>query len=163
MAPTRLAPGDYGVLTLVNGAYQLQEKDGTLTVFNTDGTLDYVQDTDGNRITAGYTTKLLTSLTDSNGEQLSLAYNLQGLISQVTDAQGQVTNYTYDSTGQLLLSVSNNQGTTQYTYVTGQSAAEQYALASITNPDGTQQFLTYNSEGRKLTNQSAADNAEEVS
>jgi hypothetical protein len=61
--------GDYGVLTKVNGAFQLREKDGTLTAFNANDTLDFLRDTDGNRITAGYTAGLLTSLTDTNGAQ----------------------------------------------------------------------------------------------
>ena len=41
-------------VTLTNGAYQYVETDGTMIAFNTDGSLDYEQDTNGNRITAGY-------------------------------------------------------------------------------------------------------------
>ena len=65
-------PGDYGVLTaLPNGVFSLQEKDGTLTEFNPvsngQATLDYVQDTNNNRITAGYNTNgQLVKLTDSS-------------------------------------------------------------------------------------------------
>ena len=48
------APGEYGTLTLVSGAYQYVQTDGTIIAFNTNGTLNYEQDTNGNRITAGY-------------------------------------------------------------------------------------------------------------
>ena len=47
-------PGEYGVLTLASGAFTLQETDGTLTVFRTDGKLDHVEDTNGNRMTPQY-------------------------------------------------------------------------------------------------------------
>ena len=57
-------PGDHGTLTPIGGgAFTLTEQDGQVTAFNADGTLNYVQDTNGNRITAGYTSGLLTSLT----------------------------------------------------------------------------------------------------
>ncbi len=49
-------PGDYGILTEgTGGTFTLQETDGEIEAFNADGTLNYIQDTDGNRITAGYT------------------------------------------------------------------------------------------------------------
>ena len=52
--------GDYGTLAaLSGGGYTLTEQDGQVTAYNADGTLDYVQDTNGNRITAGYTGGLL--------------------------------------------------------------------------------------------------------
>ena len=49
-------PGDYGILTKgTGGTFILQETDGQIEAFNADGTLNYIQDTNGNRITAGYT------------------------------------------------------------------------------------------------------------
>ena len=48
-------PGDYGILTEgAGGTFSLQETDGQIEEFNANGTLDYIQDTNGNRITAGY-------------------------------------------------------------------------------------------------------------
>ena len=66
----------------MGGVYQLREQDGLLTVFRTDGTLDYIQDTNGNRITAGYTGTLQTSLTQSNGSSFTLSYNPQGRLAR---------------------------------------------------------------------------------
>jgi RHS repeat-associated protein len=148
--------GDFGVLTFTKGAYQLREKDGTVTAFLSSGLLNYVEDPNQNRITAGYTHGLLTSLTHSDGDQLSIAYNAQGLISQVTDPAGRVTSYSYDASGQHLLSVTTPSGTTQYTYVDGSNIEQEHALASITDPDGTHTFFNYDDLGR--LSQESGDN-----
>jgi RHS repeat-associated protein len=144
------SPGDHGVLVMANGVYELRETDGTLTVFNAGGTLKYVQDSKGNRITAGYNgSGQLASLTDADGQALTIGHNSQGLISTITDPHGRIAaTYHYDASGQHLLSVTTPVGTTQYGYVTGQTAAEEHALASITSPDGTQVHFTYDSQGR---------------
>ena len=82
-------PGDTGTLTSDgNGGYLLTEADGTATDYNANGTLNYIQDTNGNRITAGYTSGRLTSLTASSGQSIDIAYNAAGLISSVTDSAG---------------------------------------------------------------------------
>ncbi len=143
--------GDNGVLTaLSGGGYQLKETDGSLTVFNANGALNYVQDSNGNRITATYTGTLLTKLTASNGAYLTLSYNSNGLLTSVTDSTGESTTYTYDSTGQYLLSATNEYGTTSYSYVSGQGAAAQNALASITFANGSHVYYSYDSEGRLI-------------
>jgi RHS repeat-associated protein len=142
-------PGDYETLTsLRGGAFSLEETNGTVTVFNSNGTLDYVQDTNGNRITAGYTSGLLTSLTDSSGQSLSIGHNSAGLISTVIDSSGRVTTYTYDPTDQYLMAVTGFNGqTTSYTYDTS-GEASQNALTSIAFPGGTHQYFTYDDGGR---------------
>ena len=142
-------PGDHGILSLIGGAYQLRETDGTVEAFLPSGQLDYVQDSNGNRITAGYNSSgQMISLTDSDGQALTIAYNGQGLISTITDPNGQLAaTYSYDSGGHLV-TVTTPQGTTQYSYVTGTGTAADNALASITSPDGTQVHYTYDSQGR---------------
>ena len=69
------------------------------------------------------------SLTDSNGEYLDLTYNAQGHLATLTDSNGQTETYGYDPTGQFLTSYTDVYGTTTYTYVTGESAAQNNALA----------------------------------
>ncbi len=90
------------------------------------------------------------SLTDSNGEYLDLAYNAQGHLATLTDSNGQTETYGYDSTGQFLTAYTDVYGTTNYTYVTGQSAAQDNALASITYADGTAIDFAYDSQGRLI-------------
>jgi RHS repeat-associated protein len=156
-------PGDYGILTEGSGGtFSLQETNGQIEVFNANGTLDYIQDTNGNRITAGYNSSgLLSSLTETSGASMSIAYTPQGLIASVTSFDGRIVNYTYDS-GEHLISVQSYDGElTQYTYESGSDAATENALTSITNPDGTSQNFTYNSSGQ-LAGSSQAGGADPV-
>src|SRR5262249_55683990 len=94
------APGDAGVVLVVNGTYQVRESDGSLTAFRSDGRLDYYEDAAGNRTTAVYTGSQLTALTDAFGGRVDFAYNAQGRISQITDPVGRVTTFTYDASGE---------------------------------------------------------------
>jgi RHS repeat-associated protein len=142
--------GDDGTLTaLSGGGYQLKERDGSLTTFNADATLNYVQDTNGNRITATYSGGLLTRLTATNGAYLALSYT-GGLLTEVSDSTGRSTTYSYDAASQHLLSSTDEFGTTTYSYVTGQGAASENALASITYADHTHDYFGYDSEGRLI-------------
>jgi YD repeat-containing protein len=141
--------GDTTTLTKAgDGTFTLTDDDGTMTHFRADGKLDYFQDTNGNRITAGYNVAgQLTTLTASSGQSLALVYNAAGLISSVTDSFGRQVTYTYDASNQHLLSVATPQGTTQYTYSTGGAVFTNHALTSIAFPDGTHEFFTYTTEG----------------
>ena len=136
------------------GGYTLTEVDGTVTAYNANGSLNYVQDTDGNRITADWTGSLLTSLTASSGQYLALSYNAAGLVSLITDSTGRTTTYAYDPSNQYLLSVTDFNGqTTTYSYETTGQAAN--SLATITYPGNTHEYFTYDSQGRLAT--SSAD------
>ncbi|MCY2925015.1 MAG: hypothetical protein NT031_06175, partial [Planctomycetota bacterium] len=75
-------------------------------------------------------------------------YNAQGRIATETDAVGRVTAYGYDAGGEHLVSVTNAQGTATFTYVTGQGAAREHAVASATGPDGVTTTFTYDALGR---------------
>ena len=143
-------PGDYSTLAYLGGGiYTLTEQYGQVTAFNADGSLNYVQDTGGNRITAGYTGGLLTSLTASSGQSLTIAYNAAGRITSVTDSVGRKTTYSYDSKNTYLLSVTTFDGQkTSYNYSSGGTAATNNALLSIAHPDGTHDYFTYDAQGR---------------
>ncbi len=88
------------------GVYTLTAPDGQVTEF-VNGQVAFIQDVNGNRITAGYTNGLLTSLTDSSGAWIDLSYNSADLIVQAANSEGQTTAYTYDSSNQHLLSVTS--------------------------------------------------------
>jgi RHS repeat-associated protein len=141
--------GDYGTLTVIGGGvFSMQETDGTIMRFRADGKLDYIQDTNGNRITAGYTGSLLTSLTHSSGQFIQITYNAFGRVAQVTDSAGHTEQYVYDASGEHLLSVTGSGGTTSYTYETGMGVARENALASVTNPGNFHRYFTYDVQGR---------------
>jgi len=143
-------PNDHGKLVAgPGGSLILTESDGTAYAFRSDGNLDFVQDTNGNRITCAYTAGLLTSLTQSNGESLTIAYNLAGRIQSVTDSDGRQTLFTYDASNEHLISVRGYDGrVTSYTYVSGQGAASEHALSQITFAAGTHRYFMYDAEGR---------------
>ncbi|HUU84061.1 MAG TPA: CARDB domain-containing protein [Phycisphaerae bacterium] len=140
--------GDYGTLALELGHYRLTEQGGTVLAFRTDLAIDYVEDTNGNRITAGYTGGRLTSLTHSSGDILSIQYNAQGRISRVTDPAGRTTDYAYDASGEHLLSVTDVTGTTAYTYSAEPTGPKAHTLTSIAYPGGTHAYYEYDADGR---------------
>jgi RHS repeat-associated protein len=144
------AAGDMNVLSPgPGGTFNWKQMDGTITVFRSDGKLSYVQDTNGNRITAGYNAAgQLTNLTHSAGQSLSLTYNTAGRLSNITDSAGRQAIYMYDAANLHLLSVQTPAGISQYGYDPGGAfTAKQNALTSIAFPDGTHRYYTYDSVG----------------
>ncbi|MCY2950572.1 MAG: hypothetical protein NTU53_01175 [Planctomycetota bacterium] len=148
-------PGDYGTLTSSGGLYRLREKGGTVYQFRSDLLLDYVEDTNGNRVTCGYTSGLLTSLTHSNGDQILIDYNASGRIWHVTDPLGpgtaddRVTTFTYDASGTYLLSVTApGSRVTTYTYQTTGGAPVLHSLLSVAYADGKHTYFGYDAYGR---------------
>jgi RHS repeat-associated protein len=151
--------GDFSALDLIAGVYQIEEADGTLEVFNSNGTLNYVQLPNGDRITYSYAGGLLTGITDQfTGQTVTFTYNTDGRITEITDPQGRTTTLGYDSTGQYLLSIQNAAGTTTISYVDNPVLSHVWVgldpiktVGSITYPDGSQLNVTYDSHGRIAT------------
>ncbi|HQU42335.1 MAG TPA: CARDB domain-containing protein, partial [Pirellulales bacterium] len=131
--------GEAGTLTSSGGVFTFTATFGTQYVFLAGGLLNYVQDTNGNRITLGYNSgNQLATLTYSNpadtsqpSEQLTLSYNTQGFVSQVADGTGNVWTYLYDTSAHLLSVTAPGNLTTSYSYDTGSNAQTANALLSI--------------------------------
>jgi RHS repeat-associated protein len=148
--------GDYGVLTVnsTDQSWNLTEIDGTLSHFKVDPNnavqyvIDFIQDLNGNKVSVNYTGSVVTSITSTTGDTQQFSYNSQGRINQTIDAVGRISTYSYDTSGEHLLSVTVPRGTTSFTYVTGQGAASEHAVGSITYPDGTSRSFEYDSMGR---------------
>ena len=142
------ATGDHNKLTADGtGGYRLTSPSGGVTDFASNGKLAYVQDLNGNRITAGYTGGRLTSLTHSSGQSVAITYNAAGLIYTVADSAGRTTTYTYDAAGQLSTVTDFASRTTTYGYAatTGPAA---HALATVTSNGGLHSYYTYDVAGR---------------
>jgi RHS repeat-associated protein len=160
-------PSDTGTLTNRNGAMEIYEASGVFTAFRPDGRLDYVQDPNGNRITANYTGSLLTSLTHSSGQQLELAYNAVGRVDRLTAylAPG-VAVYTnrldYDSAGQHLTRAVYYDGRiASYGYELNSASPALHSLTNVTSACCDHRYFTYDSLGR-LQSTSLTDGAERL-
>lgn len=133
--------GDRGKLEFLNdGRAKITEINGSVAVYRTDRALDYVEDTNGNRITLGYdSSNRLATLTHSNGDSILLIYNANGHVASATDSLGRTTTYQY--TGLHLTSV---------TYPGGRTVNYQYRangdLIQVTYPDGTEKRFGYNGQ-----------------
>lgn len=157
-------PGDYGTLTCNGNIFDLTEKDRRVYRFRADRRLDYVEEPNGNRITAAYNgSGQLIGIQHSNGDSFTLAYNAYGRISHHTDHTGRVTQYNYDASGEHLLTVTApGSRVTTYTYETPTGQPTDHALRSITYPDNTHQYYTYDSLGR-LSEEQLDGGAERIS
>ena len=121
------------LVALAGGFFSTRRQDGRITMFSPDGSVQYEQDAEGNRITATYTDGLLTGLTHSDSQSLQFAYNAAGRIIQVTGPSGQVS-YSYDASNEYLLSVTSTTGQTSYSYSTDGSAVMANALPHRSEP-----------------------------
>ncbi|MBN2473846.1 MAG: RHS repeat protein [Pirellulales bacterium] len=149
--------------SLGGGGFTLREANGLVTCFRPDGKVEYVEETNGVRITAGYDGDQLTSLTHSSGRSLQIAYNAAGRIECITDPFGRTTLYSYDTANEHLTAVTGPGGlTTHYTYGTGGGPAIEHALLSIEYPDGSHRYFTYDAHGR-LESTSRDGGAEAIS
>lgn len=151
-------PGDRGTLTNQGGGrYSLREADGTAYYYDASGRLEYIEDTNQNRITCQYSGNQLTGLQHSSGQKLQIAYS-GSLIQSVTDPDGRTTIYTYD--GEHLTRAHYYDGQeVVYTYNNGQIPAQAQALARIDFPGGSWQQIAYDNLGRLASISSGAGTA----
>lgn len=146
------AQDEFATLSKQQGVFRLRETSGEVIAFHADGSLDFLSDSNGNRITASHSGNQLTKLTHSSGAELSLSYSM-GRLQQVTDPSGRVSNYEYDSSGEHLIRVSTLSGNYEYTYTSETTGPRAHALASITYPNGSHLYFDYDSHGRLVRQQ----------
>ncbi|HRZ56729.1 MAG TPA: RHS repeat-associated core domain-containing protein, partial [Candidatus Paceibacterota bacterium] len=149
------SPGDYGSLVFTNGAFRLTEPEQTFWQFRSNGLLDFVEDSNGNRTTLAYAGRLVTSVSHSCGKQFQLSYDGQGRLLQLTDPVGsgteddRVTTYEYDTLGEHLVTVSHpGERTTLYRYRSLNGRSQEHALGSVTYPDNRALCFEYDGVGR---------------
>ena len=142
--------GDPASLTQLVGLYRMSDGAGDTLQFNAADKLASLTDPNGNATSLTYGgNRVLQSVSNSTtGETISFTSNAAGRITGATDSDGQTVSYSYDATNTLLLGVTESAGTTSYTYAPVTGSAQDNALTSVTNPDGTQQLFNYDAEGR---------------
>ena len=147
------SPGDYGVLTRdPDGTFQLKEKNGFTYRFRSDLRFDYMQDLNGNRISAIYdASNHLVEIRHSCGKSFFLEYNIGGRIIRLTDHAGRITTYEGNTIYPMLYKVTDPAGgVTEYAYSVGLSDIMNYRLLSVTFPDGTFTHYHYDSQARPI-------------
>jgi len=150
------SPGDYGILTRdADGTFQLAEKNELVYRFHSNLRLDFIEDLNGNRITAVYdSSDRLVEIRHSCGQSFFLEYDESGRIVSLTDHVGRVTTYEYwpgDTTDFMLTKVLDPLGAaTEYVYATGQSDNLNYRLLSIAFPDDTHIHYEYDSQAHLI-------------
>ncbi len=127
-------PGDYGKLSRdPNGSFYLREKGGTIYHFLSNLKFDFIEDRNGNRITATYNGDHLDKLTHSSGSSFEMQYDDNGFLSKLIDHANRETKYTIESLSPLaiinFLIISNLP-----------PSLETYVLKNVTNPLN---FTTY--------------------
>ena len=147
------SPGDYGLLTRdSDGTFQLREKNGLVYRFRSDLRLDYMEDLNGNRISAIYdASNHFVEIRHSCGKSFFLEYDTGGRIIRLTDHAGRVTTYEGKTMYPLLAKVTDpSGGVTEYAYSEGLSDIMNHRLLSVTFPDGTFTHYHYDSQARLI-------------
>jgi RHS repeat-associated protein len=137
------AGGARSSLTLANGTYQLATHDQATYSFNGQGKLTSMTDRDGNTVTLAYDgSGQLAAVTDSAGHTITCSSNGDGTLASISAPDGRTVSYGY--TGGRLTSVTQpGSRTTTYHYDANGR------LDQITDPSGhTQVQNTYGSDGR---------------
>lgn len=125
-----------------NNTYILTFKDQTTYTYNAAGQLTSITDKNGNTLTLTYTNGLLSAATEPAGRSFTFTYDANNHLTGVADTAGRSVSYTYDSGGNLATLQDVLGGTTQYHYDT-------QGLTEIIAPDGNTLLRnTYDSSSR---------------
>lgn len=130
-----------------DGTHTLRESDGTVRGFDADGKLTSITDRNGNSLTLSYdTVGFLISLTGASGRIVQLTKGADGRVESITDPANRIFRYAYDSAGNL----------TRVTDPLGNSATYQYDtknnLTAVLDSRGNKLLgATYDARGRVTT------------
>lgn len=148
-------PGSSNRLSLDNGQYRLQQKDGTTLQFNADGDISSWTMPAGPSVSFVYDASsppLLTTVSNNVGRSLILGYNDAKQLTAVADNAWppRSVNYTYDAAGNLASFADPLGNTTTFAYTQGGGGAPKDLLMQIFYPSGPTPFATnvYDSLGR---------------
>lgn len=123
-----------------NGNFTLYTVDGTRFDYDSDYKPTFITDLNGNRITFHYTSDVITTITDTVGRNVTLAYNVDGLLANVTSGD-RIIHYGYESgvvSGHRLMNVTDPIGR-----VTGYDYFKDYLINKTAYPTRGSTWYTY--------------------
>jgi RHS repeat-associated protein len=124
-----------------DGSFTLWHLEGSREAFDSGGKLTSITDTNGNRVTLGYSSGRLATVTDDSGLSLSLTYDGSNRIISVRDPINRYVNYSYDGSSNLIQRRDPMGSLENYTYGSGK-------LASIVDPVGKRTSFVYDGSNR---------------
>ncbi|TLN09898.1 RHS repeat protein, partial [bacterium] len=136
-----------------DGTYAVITKYNTVYHFDIDGMLDSITDRNGNIITLNYDPEgLLKEVAGAGGRTTRLYYDQMGRITLLEDPERRQVEYIYDSWGRLSRVVDPNGGATTYEY----DPQDAHKIVKITDPmENAAITNTFDGQGRVLTQQDA--------
>mgnify|MGYP006273470841 CR=1 FL=1 len=147
-----LVENDDDTFTLNGSCSTCTQKPTPSYTFHSDGSLASISDMNGNTLTIGYNTDgRIASATDANGRSLDFSYGTNGRVSTITDFTGRNWSYGYDSADNLT-SVTYPDGTQiQYSYddnhnLTGITDAKGNSVTRL-NYDSAQKLQSFTERG----------------
>lgn len=140
-----------------DNTYTLNFQDGRVHKFDSNGRLLWQRDRNGNQTTLTYNTNnVLTSVTDPVGRTLTFTPGINGKISQISDSTGIVASYEYDLSGLLLKTVTYEDGSKykfEYTNIVVNGQTKTY-LTTVTDAlNNVLETHQYDSQGRAITSE----------
>ena len=141
-------------LTVSGGVYTYTVRARTIYTFNSAGQLTSISDLDGDKITLAYnSSNQLATATDGDSRSFTFTYNGSGQLTNVKDSTGRSVSYAYDGNGDLTTVTDVRGGTWVYAYdgnhllLTRQDARGNVVMTN-----------TYDSSGRVLTSTDGVGN-----
>jgi len=142
-------PGIYDSLTKDSGTglYSINRKDQSVYNFTTEGRLSSITDRNGNTITLSYDgSGYLTSITDTAGRTITVTNDTSGRITAIADPLGRTAGFAYDGNGNLATATDLRGNATTFTYDAN------HRLLTIVDPMGnTVVSHTYNAKNQVAT------------
>jgi RHS repeat-associated protein len=135
------------VIEPVAGGYGLQELDGGMLSFGTDGKLLRISDRNGNTQTLTYSSGRLASVEDTFGRRLEFTYGPSGKLATLNTPIGPFV-YSYDSSENLTIVSLPDQTTKTYLY---QDRFDSHNLTGIINEKGIRSLtVQYDEQDRAV-------------
>ena len=134
------------VLTSTSTGYTMSFADGSKKLFNTDGYLIQIIDTNGNDITINYSNGRITQIFDTTNMSMIFSYNEDNTLAYINNTAGGKITFTYSDDG-LLTAINYPDGNkTQYDYGTNS------LLQKITTIQSYELFFAYKTVKNSINN-----------